>query len=185
MHLDNNTLILFTMGALVLAMAYNQMKFRGKMLCTFLRPNKLKIEKFVPLDSKYVVFDNGRSGKGRYFIDPRCIKLMWYNRDLITRIFPQLIPTMDFRWDTQYPDDPERFNSTFKSPEAVDAAYQEHEQIAFSKGAAVQAGTKKKLPDWIWAAGALAIAIAVFWYFNKATTAQIQSLANAIATKAK
>ena len=186
MHIDNNTMIMLAMAGLVMAMVYSQMKFKDKMLCYFLRPNKQRIEKFVPIHSKYVIFDRGKYGVGRYLIDPRCIVLQWWDRDLIHKLFPTLIPTMSFRWDTQYPENPESYEATFKSPELVNAAYQEHQQISFSKGAANQAsGGKKQLPAWIYAAGALVIAVAVIWYLNKGMSAQIQSLANTVATKVK
>ena len=35
---------------------YSQIKFKNKMLCYFLRPNRQRIKKWVPLYTNYVIF---------------------------------------------------------------------------------------------------------------------------------
>lgn len=80
----------------------SQRKFKNKMLCEFIRPNKQKIEAWVPMHSKYVTFDQGKYGIGQYIINPKAIITYWYARG-INKFFPCLVPTLIFRWDTPFP----------------------------------------------------------------------------------
>lgn len=139
----------------------SQTKFKNKMLCYFIRPNKQKIEKWVPLYAKYIVFDNGKYGIGHYDVDPNCITLQLYNRGF-NRFFPTFVPTLEFKWDTPNPLDPTTFQSTWASPEQRNAAWNEHNHIEFSKGVAAQGGEKKgRFPSWFWPIVTIVIVIAV------------------------
>ena len=126
---------------------YSQSKLKNKMLCTFIRPNRQRIEKWVPLHSKYVIFDRGKYGIGHYECDPNCITLLWYDRG-VQKFFPTIIPTLEFKWDTPNPLDPKTFQSTWHTPEARNAAWEEHQHIAFAKGTAAQVGKKSRFPEW-------------------------------------
>lgn len=143
--MGNWGLSLFVIAAFVLFIWYRaQTRFRDKMLCQFIRPNKQRIEKWVPLDSKYVVFDRGRYGTGRYRCDPECITMLWYARG-INILFPTLVPTLEFKWDTENPLDPRTFQSTWLTPEARHAGWEEHQHVAFARASAAQAGVKKSI----------------------------------------
>lgn len=141
---------------------YSQTKFKNKMLCTFIRPNRTKIEKWVPLYSKYVIFDRGKYGIGHYDCNPNCIILMWYARGF-NRFFPILVPTLEFKWDTQNPLNPKTFESTWASPEQRNAAWEEHQHIAFAKAAAAQAGRKSRFPEWFFPLITLGVVLIVMW----------------------
>jgi len=127
---------------------YSQKKFQNKMLCYFIRPNKQRIKKWVPLQSKYVVFDRGKYGIGHYDCDPDCITMEWYTGG-INKFFPILIPTLEFKWDTSRPQNPKTFESTWQTPEARAAAWEEHEHIAYAKAAAAAHGIKSRFPEWL------------------------------------
>jgi len=146
-----NTFIVMGFMALVFisSMLYiSQQKFKNKMLCTFIRANRQKIEQWVPLFSKHVVFDGGKHGKEHYNIDPKCIVLMWYARG-INKLWPVLIPTLEFKWDTPNPLDPKTFESTWHSPEARQASWEEHEHISFARATAIAAGKASRIPAWL------------------------------------
>lgn len=154
----------------------SQARFKNKMLCRFRRPNHQLIEKWVPMYVKYVVFDSGKYGVGQYTVDPRCIQNMWYDRG-INKFFPALIPTLDFRYDTPYPLNPESFETTWQTPEVVRAAWQEHNAQEFAKGAASQSGGKRKdrftMTTFLAiAAVILVVMIGVLWYRQAAATAK-------------
>lgn len=166
--MDNSTLMLITMAVFVVAIVWNQQKFKNQMLCYFIRPNKQKIEKWVPVYSNYVVFDRGKYGIGRYMVDPNCITMQWYDRGL-SKLFPVLIPTLEFKWDTMYPLNPSTFNTTWQSPELVNANFQSNQQVAFAKGAQVQAsgGKSGKYPQWLIPAVMIAIVVIMGYMIYK------------------
>ena len=168
---------LFVIAVFILFIwSLSQTRFKNKMLCRFRRPNHQLIEKWVPLEAKYVIFDNKKSGVGQYTIDPRCIQNMWYDRG-INKLFPTLIPTMDFRFDTPYPLNPESFEVTWQTPEVLRAAWQEHNAQEFAKGVGSQGGVKKKEKFGIGifialVAIALVIIVGFLWYRNSAAMAK-------------
>jgi hypothetical protein len=66
-------------------------------------------------------------------------------------MFPVLIPTLEYKWNSIYPLDPTTFETTWQSPELVQANFQSNQQVAFAKGAQVQAsgGKSSKYPQWL------------------------------------
>ena len=133
------------------------------MLCTFIRPNRQKIEKWVPLYSSYVVFDRKKYGIGHYECDPECITMMWFTRG-INKFFPILIPTLEFKWDTKYPLNPKTWQVTWKTPEAEHAGWEEHQHIAFAKATAAASGHKGKFPEWFFPLIIVALILAVLYF---------------------
>ena len=128
---------------------YSQTKYKNKMLCYFLRPNKQRIKKWVPLYSRHVIFDRGKYGVSQYRVNPKCIVLEWWAGG-VNRLFPTLVPTLDFRWDNPNPIDPETSQSSWHTPEVEAAGYQGHGYTAFAKAAMQQAGGKRnKLMEMI------------------------------------
>jgi len=128
---------------------HSQTKFKNKMLCYFLRPNKQRIKKWVPLYTNYVIFDRGKYGIQRYKVNPECIIMEWYTGG-ISRIFPTLVPTLDFRWYSPNPSNPETSQPSWHTPEVEAAAYQGQSYVGLSKAMAAQAGTKRnKLTELI------------------------------------
>lgn len=159
---DMSLMMVLVLGGLLIMFVYNQTKFKNKMLCSFIRPNKQRIEKWVPLHSKYVVFDRGKYGIGHYDVDPDCITLMWYDRG-INRLFPSLIPYLEFKWDTPNPLNPNTFQSTWHTPEARHAAWEEHQHIAFAK-AASPAIKKGRFPDWFFPLLTLGVCLILMFF---------------------
>lgn len=144
------------------AFYYSQTKFKNKMLCYFIRPNRVRIKKWVPLYSKYVVFDRGKYGKGHYICDPDCITLEEYTGG-VNKFFPVWIPTLEFKWDTPNPQNPKTFESTWHTPEARHASWEEHQHIAFSKGIGMQIGKKSRFPEWFLPAITIVLILAVLY----------------------
>jgi len=168
--------MLITAAVFVVSVVWNQQKFKNQMHCTFIRPNRQKIEKWVPVYSNYVVFDRGRYGIGRYMVDPSRIIMQWYDRGL-SKMFPVLIPTLEYKWDSMYPLDPSTFTTTWQSPELVQANFQSNQQVAFAKGAQVQAsgGKSSKYPQWLLPVGMIAV-VCVMGYMIYKMQGQISGM---------
>jgi hypothetical protein len=178
--LDTNTMLMVTMAVFIVAIVYNQQKFKNMMLCTFIRSNRTKIEKWVPMDAKAVLFKD-KYGTGRYTVVPERVVMQWYDRGL-NKMFPIFIPTLEFKWDSEYPIDPNTFTNTWRSPELVNAAWQEHSQMAFSKGAAAQGGAKKKYPEWLFPMITIG-AVLVIGYLVWQMSGQVSMLQRLIAAR--
>ncbi len=131
------------LGFLFIFFYMSQTRFKNKMLCVFHRPNQTKIEKWVPLSARFVVFDQGRYGIGQYELDQECIELEWYDRGF-NKFFPTLIPTLEFNWDTPNPLNFKKGGqSSWHTPEVRYAAWQEHNHNAYAKATAAQSGMKQ------------------------------------------
>lgn len=174
-------MLILGMGMFIVVIISGQQKFKNKMLCTFHRPNKQKIERWVPLYTKYVVFDRGKYGIGRYNCNPKCIELQWYDRG-INKFFPVLIPTLEFTWFCEEPYDPEKFEISHRSPEASHAARQEDNFMSFTKAAGKASGTKSRFPEWLFPAITIG-AIVVIGYLVYSMSGQIAALENWIRIK--
>ncbi len=131
--------LLFLLGIFI----YAQTKFKNKMLCYFLRPNKQRIKKFVPLYSTYVIFDRKKYGIERYRIDPNCIIFEWYTGG-VNKLFPVLIPTLDFEWWNPNPRNPATGQIGWHTPEVEAAAYQGQSYVGLARAMAQQAGGGKR-----------------------------------------
>lgn len=140
-------LLMLLFGGLVFMLFYSQKKFKDKMLCYFIRPNKQRIEKWVPMYARYVRFDKGKYGIERYRIDPDCITMQWYDRG-INKLFPTFIPTLEFRWDSQDPMDPKKFEPITRGPEVAEALASGEDYKAFAKATEKQMGNKGRFPEW-------------------------------------
>jgi hypothetical protein len=145
----------------------SQLKLRNKLLCTFTRPNMTKVESWIPLYSQEVVFDDGKYGIGRYQVVPKCITMAWYTREM-NRLFPTLVPTMDFVWWSDMPIDPKTGKPTWATPEARQAGRQEDniKSLARQVAAAGNGGKKSRFPEWFFPAivGVALILVAFFLY---------------------
>ena len=157
---DLQMILLAMLAVLIGGVLWSQSKFKNKMLCYFIRPNRQRIKKWVPIHSKHVRFDRGKYGTELYIIDPNCIALEWYDGG-INKLFPVLVPTLEFKWDTPNPQDPTTFESTWHTPEARDAAWEEHEHVAFARATAQQAGKKSRFPDWFFPVVIIVVLIVV------------------------
>lgn len=144
--MDVQTLITIFLVLVIGIYWYSITKFKGKVLCTFRSANKTKQEKLVKLNSKYVIFAGGK-----YNVNPRRVTTFWYNKG-IHQFFPIPIPTLDFRFDSPNPLDPETFENTWDTPESREAAAQEDNYRAFNKGLETQLGKKSRFPEWLFPA---------------------------------
>lgn len=133
------SLSMLLLGVLLLFIGlagYSTVRLRNKIHCSFRRVNLTKIERFVPMHSRYVVFDGGK-----YKIDTERVTLLWYNRGL-HQFFPQWVPSLDFSWYSDVPHNPRKFANTWDTPEARNAASSEEDWKGFNKGMQAQAGKK-------------------------------------------
>ena len=155
-------IIVFLFG---IALYLSQQKLRNKMLCTFVRSNKTKIEAWVPIDSTQVVWDKGRSGYARYYINPDDIIMQWYARG-INRFFPVLIPTLEFRWNSPFTVNQMTGETTWLTPEALNASWEEHQHKAYAQATQQATGKKGRFPDWlvpVATVGLLLIVLYIVW----------------------
>ncbi len=113
------------------------------MLCYFLRPNKQRIKKWVPLYTNYLIFDRGKYGIQRYRVDPECIIMEWYTGG-VNRLYPTLIPTLDFRWDSPNPTNPKTSQPSWHTPELEAAGYQGQSYVGLAKAMSAQTGGGKR-----------------------------------------
>ena len=160
-----NTLTIYVM-ALSIGVVYlfwhSQQKLKNKILCTFRRANKTKVEKLIPLKSKFVIFDGGK-----YNVTPKRITLFWYNRG-INQFFPQWVPSLDYRFDSSNPLDPDTFQNTWDSPEARQASQQESSFVAFAKGTQLAQGGKKSMfPEWLFPSIIIGLLLVIgYWVYQ-------------------
>jgi hypothetical protein len=75
--MDFLTLIAIMAIVLVVAAWYANSNKRNKIYCTFRRVNKTKIEKFVKMNSRFVIFDGGK-----YDILTNRITFIWWDKGL-------------------------------------------------------------------------------------------------------
>ena len=130
------TLLVGVLLIFVGLVAYSTIKLRNKVHCSFRRVNLTKVEKFVPMHSRYVIFDGAK-----YKINTDRVTLLWYNRG-INQFFPQWVPSLDFSWYSDVPHDPRKFTNTWDTPEARNAASSEEDWKGFNKGMREQIGKK-------------------------------------------
>ncbi len=136
MNLDAQTLLLIVLIMFIGMIFYSSSKLQNKIYCSFRRIDKTKIEKFVPKNARYVIFDGGR-----YKIDTKRITLLWWNRGF-NFFFPQRVPSLDFSWYSEVPHNPDDFKDTWDTPEARNAASSEEDWKGFNKGMSQQIGKK-------------------------------------------
>jgi TRAP-type C4-dicarboxylate transport system permease small subunit len=104
--------------------------------------------------------------------------MQWYDRGF-NKMFPVLIPTLDFRWDTPFALDPRTFEVTWMSPNALQAGWEEHNHVAFAKANALVSGMKKNFLDMllpILTVLILLIAVYLIWSGNNAINHNFQTM---------
>lgn len=158
----------------ILYALYATQKLRNKILCTFRRVNKTKVEKFVTMQDRYVVFDGGK-----YDIVPSSITFQWYNRG-IHQFAPTWVATLDFTHESRWPLNPNTFNPSIDSPRVRKNLNKEEDFNAFGRGVNAQVDKKKQgLQKWLpWIVGGVAIML-IYIYFN----GQLTSMANYMNTQ--
>jgi hypothetical protein len=164
-------ILVFVLGIFV----YSQVKFQNKMLCYFLRPNKQRIKKFVPLYSRHVVFDRGKYGIERYRVEPQCIVLEKYTGG-VNKLFPVWIPTLDFEYWNPNPRDPSTGKIQWHTPEVEAAGYNSSAYVGLARAMANQVGGKKsKLMELLplITLGVAALTLILVFYLNSNMSKQI------------
>lgn len=143
----NPTAILYVLILIFCGLSFSlwwsQKKFKDKMLCYFIRPNKQKIEKWVPAYAKYIKFDRGK-WREKYRIDPTCITMQWYDRGF-NKMFPTFVQTLEFRWDSVDPIDPETFEPVNRGPEEEATMESAEDWQAFNKATREGTATESKI----------------------------------------
>lgn len=140
---------------------YSQHSWKNKVLCLFRKPNRTVIEKKVPLNSRYVIFDGGK-----YQVNPKRIDLMWYTRGIVHSFFPMFVPFLEFKHDTPQALDPTDFKHTWDTPEARGSTREEERFKALSRGFQAQAGKKQSSLERLlpWAAIGVTLIIGFMVY---------------------
>lgn len=121
--------ILAIMALIMVGIAWHaNNRLRNKIYCTFRRVNKTKLEKFVQMTSRYIVFD-GR----KYDIIPSCITFIWWNKGLIYSLFPQWVASLDYTHDNRFPHDPNTLKPAIISPEVRNTMNKEEWTKSYAK----------------------------------------------------
>ena len=123
----------------VMAWSANTNK-RNKIYCTIRRVNKTKIEKFVKMTSRFVIFDGGK-----YDIIPSRITFIWWNKGLIHQLFPQWVASLDFTWSSRWPHDPNKLHVTAETPRTRNALNKEEWVESYYKGAKPSSKIQKNM----------------------------------------
>lgn len=142
----------------------SQKKFKDKMLCYFIRPNKQRIEKWAPMTAKRLKFDKGKY-KESYKIIPRCISLQYYDRGF-NKLWGTWIPTLEFRWDSEYPLDPETFEPVNLTPEEAATMESGEDWQQFNKATREGGMAKGRFPEWflpLCIVAVLLVVLFVYW----------------------
>lgn len=155
----------FFVVAIVLLVGYvffEQIQKKNQVYCSFRRPNRTKIEKWVKLHSKYVIFEGGK-----YRVNPKKITLLWWNRGILGMFGVGFwVPSLDYRWDTDQPLDPDTFETTWDTPEVRNMLGSEEDYKDFAKGAppagAKKEGVFQRFLPWIMLAILLVLALWIY-----------------------
>lgn len=142
-----NSIVIVLLVALAIFI-YSQKKFDNKMLCYFIRPNKTRFKKFVPMYYTHVEFKRGKYGTEKYRINWKYVTHERYTGG-INKLFPVWIPTFEFYWNNPNPVDPDTGQASWHTPEVEAAGYQGHGYTAFARAAMQQAGGKRDKLQWI------------------------------------
>ena len=142
---------------------YEQYKKKKQVYCTFRTPSRTKEDKWVSLKSKYVIFRGGK-----YRVNPKKISLLWWDRGILGALkLGYWVPSLDYRWDTDQPLDPDTFEPTWDTPETRDLLSSEEEFADFAKHASPtgskKGGTFERLLPWVMLG---ILVIVAFWIFQ-------------------
>ena len=167
------------MALAILFMAwYANSSKRDKILCTFRRINKTKINKFVKMNSRYVIFDNGK-----YDIISSRITFLWYNGGFIHMIFPQWVATLDFSHTSRFPHDPNNMNKNWETPEVRNAINKSELVTSYFKTSTPNSTKKQgKLTEYLPWIAIMAVVLVGFYLYNnmQILNNQLAYLQNAI-----
>jgi len=148
----------------MVAMAwYANSSKRDKIYCSFRRVNRTKINRFVKMNSRYVVFDGKRKD-----VIPSCITFEWWDKGIVGFMFPQWVATLDFVPSNNFPIDPKTGQTVVLSDEVRQAMNKEEWVKSYAKGftppsAKKQTFIQQYLP---WMAVILVVLLAVYMYAN-------------------
>lgn len=158
---------------------YSQTKFKTKMLCVFHGQDIKRIETWIPMEARHVRFKKNKKGDiGLYYVMPEYFEYTVWDKG-INKMFPVLVPTMEWYWFSPYPTNPkaiQRYDPKDKclypavswhTPELRNAAWEEHQYRAFTKAAGEISGGKKQNAIQKWlpliALGIALIALFLAW----------------------
>ena len=166
------TLFTFMLVAVVVMAWWANVGKRNKIYCSFRRVNKTKIDKFVKMDSRYVVFD-----KKKYDIVSSCITFVWWDKGLVHFLFPQWVATLDFTWNNRWPHDPNTQKPVIISPEVRNAMNKEEWVKSYAKGFTPPTAKKQTLfQQYLPMISVLLVVVVGLYLYNN-----MQALANQIA----
>lgn len=105
-------MIAFALIGLIGYASYSAYKLKDQIWCSFRRRDRTKIEKFASQRQAKIDFDNGW-----YWVRPERTTLILWTKG-IHQIIPIWVRSLDYRWDSSLPLDPQDFTNKWDSPEA-------------------------------------------------------------------
>ena len=124
--MDLQQFFFYTVFIIVALSVFKGLSLRNQIFCTYRRRDKTKLKKWGKAIEGYRInFDNGW-----YYIDiKRCVlEFRWVG------ILPIWVRTLDFRFDSPMPLDPETFNNDWQTPEARKALDKTEDVKALNEG---------------------------------------------------
>ena len=158
-----SVMFMLVLAGLALMAWYANYSKRNQILCTFNRVNKTQIVKFVKMQTRYVVFDNGK-----YDIVSSRIVFRWYNGGFIHMLFPQWVAALTFSHTSRWPLDTNSMSYTAETPETRKNLNKEEWVNSYYKGAKPSSASKGKLGGlqqylpWV----AILLVVLVAFYLN-------------------
>jgi hypothetical protein len=161
---DPTTLLVIIFGGLLVIFWHSQTKFQHKVLCVFHTQDLKRIEAWVPMERRHVRFRKHSRGKdyGMWEVRSDCFEWTVWDKG-VNKFFPTMIPTIEFRWNNPNPVNPKTGQNTWHTPEARDAAWQEHQHRSFAAAAEKQAGKKERYPAWFFPLLCLGVCIIILF----------------------
>ena len=137
------TSYIIIVGVALLAAIYGQYSKRDKIHCTFHGSDKTIKSKWVKNDAKYIVHDGGL-----YFILPDGAASIWWSAGM-NFILPFWGKHADYRFDSPFPMNPDTFEYTAGSPEALLALTKEKDIRDYNRAnEIVSKGKESKLQQY-------------------------------------
>jgi len=128
MALSPTSLIILLIFMFIVYTSVSVMGLKLKTHCTFIRPDKTRIEKMIKAKQRRVEFDGGW-----YYVIPNRIILKVMDSG-IYKLFPTKVSSLIYKWDSPVPLDPNTFQNSWETPEARKALNKEEDIRAYSAG---------------------------------------------------
>src|SRR3972149_5602161 len=164
-------MILILVSSIVLVVWWQLTTMSKKVLCTYRRPSRQRLTKFVPLDQQKVRFDNLE-----FTILPDRAGLQWYKLlwGLLGNIGTWII-AYDFTWQSEFPQDPSNYWISNVSGATRRATNNQDSYTAFNRSVDKQSGRKGTLSQYFpFIVMGLIMLIALYYFYNQINVQNLQ-----------